>query len=233
MRRRDRPLLVSAGADRRIHLWDLKDGRKRQEFDAQVDVRRLTFSPDCTVFASAGGGREVVLRETESGKECGRIVPSIGGIEQLVFSPDGNALAMVDGKSRLELRDVKTLKELPAPPGLREGVTALAFAADGKLLATGHPDHSIRLWDTRSFQEMLSIPAGAQATVTQLQFSPDGGTLVSTATDKEIRLWETRTGKSRGHLDGHVGAVLSIAFTPDGRARWLQGALTALPRSGT
>jgi hypothetical protein len=40
--------------------------------------------------------------------------------------------------------------------------------------------------------------------------------LVSGGEDKTIRLWETATGKERRRLDGHQGAVRSVALSADG-----------------
>src|SRR5262249_41630168 len=47
-------------------------------------------------------------------------------------------------------------------------------------------------------------------------FSPDTRTLASGSYDGTVKLWEVATGRERGTLKGHEGAVYSVAFAPDG-----------------
>jgi hypothetical protein len=46
--------------------------------------------------------------------------------------------------------------------------------------------------------------------------SPDGKTLAVGGTDGLIRLFDLAAANERGHLEGHRGPVVSVAFGPDG-----------------
>jgi WD40 repeat protein len=56
-----------------------------------------------------------------------------------------------------------------------------------------------------------------------LAFAPDGNTLACGCGKDlwdprgEVQLWDTATGKERGTLQGHTGAVTGLAFTADGK----------------
>jgi WD40 repeat protein len=47
-------------------------------------------------------------------------------------------------------------------------------------------------------------------------FSPDGR-MLATSDDRVVRVWEVATGKERRAFHGHTAAVISLAFSPDGR----------------
>jgi WD40 repeat protein len=47
-------------------------------------------------------------------------------------------------------------------------------------------------------------------------FAPDSGRAVSGGNDGVVRLWDM-AGKELGRFQGHSNAVVSVAFSPDGR----------------
>src|SRR5262249_35169506 len=93
-----------------------------------------------------------------------------------------------------------------------------AFSPAGKVLASaGDDDGTVKLWDMPSAQQ-ARILKGHTGRVACVAFSANGRTLASGSDDTFIKLWDGATGKELRTLDGHdASAVLSVAFSPDGK----------------
>ena len=63
----------------------------------------------------------------------------------------------------------------------------VAFKPDGKLLATSSFDHTARIWDIATGQELARFTHTDE--VRGLAFSPDGTRLATGSSDGVVRIW--------------------------------------------
>lgn len=69
----------------------------------------------------------------------------------------------------------------------------------------------------RTSKPELVLQTGHRLITTDVVFSPDGRQLATTSWDCTVKLWDAATGEIRRTLEGHLSAVNTIAFSPDGQ----------------
>ena len=101
----------------------------------------------------------------------------------LALSDDGGILAagsnpIAETENAIRLWDTHNGKLLGVCKGHTQGVRWLAFSPDGETLASVSDDSTLRFWNVRTQQELLSIQRLADP-VRDILFSPDGHWLAS------------------------------------------------------
>ena len=183
-------------------------------------VAHLAFSPDGNWLATASYDNTVIIWDAADSR---------GGltfrVDLTVFSPDGKRLAT--GGHMVKIWDVASGQELltlpglafsaaPAPPepclGASVRLSELAFSPDGKRLVTASDDHTARIWDAATGQELLTLRGHGGVT-----FSPDGKRLATASDDHTAKIWDAATGHDVFTLRGHGECVRWVTFSPDGK----------------
>ena len=128
-------------------------------------------------------------------------------VTDLTFSPDCSRLA-AGGDGRIWIYDVASGSQFAMLSGYTERIRALAFAPDNTLLASGSEDNTLRLWDTATAREVLTLAGDSNLVQTLASSSPDGIPLPS---------WDPRTERLLATSNENPGRIRSLAFSPDGR----------------
>jgi WD40 repeat protein len=184
----------------------------------------MRFSPDGKVLTSVSDGK-VYLWEVATGRELRQFKLPRENVERLALSPDGTVLAAVarapdaPGEATMSLWEVSTGKEFRRIRGEQPRVSTVVFSPDGQMLASGDArgGNAVYIWDVRAGKQsrlLLKEPKGAN--LSGVLFSPDGKTLAAPIARK-IYLWDAATGGLVRTLEGHQGAGITLAFSPDGR----------------
>ncbi|NTW49618.1 MAG: hypothetical protein HGB19_07820 [Chlorobiales bacterium] len=136
-------------------------------------------------------------------------------INALTFSPDETVLATVSWKA--VLTNVTNGENKYSLSGFsRSGyLYAVAFSADGNMFATSGSDKVIRLWETKTGNELGSL-FGHKQSVNHVAFSPGGTLLASASNDGFVRLWAINRLKEVERFKGHEDSVNTLVFSPNG-----------------
>ena len=135
----------------------------------------------------------------------------------VAFSPDGHLLASGGTDNAVILWDVSGQSKFRTLIGHNDWVKSVAFSPNGQLLASVSMDASLKLWEVSSGTNLTSRKQNDRMeTVT---FSLNGKTFATCGhIDGFIDLWAV-SKKHISHVDrisGHLSAVSSVAFSPDG-----------------
>jgi RNA polymerase sigma factor (sigma-70 family) len=184
------------------------------------------------------GEPEVCVWEMPSGRLRYRR-PGCGDVTRIGISPDGKLLATVHIEE-IWIWDLASGKEVrhwaahtgPKDPAYGPAVCCVAFSPDGKLLASSGTDLQIRFWDTKTWQQIRSVPSGREMPELQnlLLFSADSKTLIAAAWLYEwLTIWDVPTGRPRFRLQGDKGGIWSAAVSRDGKKLLTGGTHGVIP----
>jgi WD40 repeat protein len=219
--------LASAGADGKVILWDVAEGKARQTITPGGVIRTLAISPDGTLLAGAGDESVVYLWESADGKQKAKIEGHTDWVWSLAFTPDGKQLASGGSDGTVFLWDVPNAKKQlsfsssPAPPPNTppaktvNTVYSLAYSPDGKQIALGGSDMQIHLVNPADGKIAKSLP-GHTSSVTGLAYHAGGKVLASCSKDRTVRLWDPAAGQVLKSLEGHTAWVQGITFLAQG-----------------
>mmetsp|Transcript_3868 Transcript_3868/g.7253 ORF Transcript_3868/g.7253 Transcript_3868/m.7253 type:complete len:353 (-) Transcript_3868:371-1429(-) len=73
--------------------------------------------------------------------------------------------------------------------GHTTSVDHVAISTDGSIIATSGADNEIKVWDTRTKQELTTLKGHADE-ITELKITLDGKTLISSSKDCSVRIWD-------------------------------------------
>jgi WD40 repeat protein/transcriptional regulator with XRE-family HTH domain len=209
----DRRLLVAAGADGSLRLWNVAAPGRPVAVATLVAANgarplyTAAFSPDGSVIAAAGEDRAVHLWRVAAG------AADAGAPAPRVTTPRVTALGA-------------------ALTGPGNTVYSVAFSPDGTLLAAGSADGSVWLWPMAgavhaamghgAMGHGAQLPAPGKPEVNSVAFSADGGVLAAGTSAGTVVLWRVpRSGPAVLYphmpLTGPGEVVSGVAFSPDGR----------------
>jgi RNA polymerase sigma factor (sigma-70 family) len=214
-----------------VILWDSATGRERRRLPIQVTggglgTGPLDFSPDGRILAVADPREGLSLWDAAGGERL-RTLPlppdeTLDGCRSVRFAPGGDnpraigkTVAVAVG-TRAHLLDAATGKVRARLDTERSGVDDVAFAPDGKTVALATADPSVQLWDLGTAKLIRRFGPDKENLILRVAFAPDGK-LLAAGSRHGILLWDPATGAERGRLEARMGAVVGLAFTPDGR----------------
>ena len=194
-------------------------------------VVTAVFSPDSKQILSGGYDQTARVWEASTGQEIARL-PHDGNVIAVAFSPDGKYVASGDNTGTVVVWDAKDGKEVSRMVHyLGRSVNDIAFSPNSKHIVSGYSggDDTVRVMEAATGKEisvMNYVDLDLTPEVYTVGFSPDGKYVVSGSCDQpaieeiclrgSARVWDAETGRQIT-LIVHEGAVISVAFHPDGK----------------
>jgi WD40 repeat protein/tRNA A-37 threonylcarbamoyl transferase component Bud32 len=214
-----------------VTLWDLSGRRLLHQLNVpQERPHHLAFSPDGRQLAVGTGSNprkkepaELNVFDSATGQRVWHWDGPPGVEVRPAFAPGGiRVAATLNGLTQdnfLITWEAASGKELLRHP-LAGPHTRATYSPDGRLLvAAGAANGAIVIekYDAETGQLQASWPAGAVG-LSRVVCGPSGLVAAATTGDRPaIKLFRLDDGREVGSLEGHVGNVLDLAFSPDGR----------------
>jgi WD40 repeat protein/serine/threonine protein kinase len=193
-----------------LKVWDVTAGKELQSF-AVPGFASAAFSPDgrrvaARIYSQRPDKRDGELRvwDAETGQELLRRKGPHGHGWTLAWNSDGTLLATavgtLNGPFEVVVLDAATGRERFALTGHRGQVAQLLFSPDGRRLVSagsspGIPGGEVKVWETTSGRELLTLPIKGHGFLASPAFSRDGHRLFvldgnSLGQDVEVRVWD-------------------------------------------
>lgn len=205
----DRQRIATAGADRRIRLWDAQ-GKAGAVLEGHTDrITGLQFSADGAQLFSVGLDATLRSWNVADGAQLATIdtPAALNGVARI---DDGSLLATAGADGVVTLwRDPSPVKQLASLPG---AMTVMAVSADLTRLAALAAEGRLQVRDLTSGQVVREIASHGTAP-SALAISHDGKWLATAASDGLVRVYDL--GSEQGPLvgSGPAGATV-VAWHP-------------------
>jgi WD40 repeat protein len=184
----DGSVLARARNDGPIDLWDVPSGRWIDQLDSGTTAYAvIDFSPD---------GRTLVARHREKcvlwdvqTRQLKRTATAPNAYPTVCYSPDGTVIAHGVGASRIQFFDAHTGHVISENNAFASAGLGMVFHPGGSVFFASGINASIRLWDSRTARELLSLEKHTTL-IRTLLLTPDGNTLISSDDWGMVLAWD-------------------------------------------
>ena len=211
----DGRLIVTAGSDRTLKVWDAQSQTLRGTLLLDEGTATSLSVRNNRAVASHSDG-SVVLYDLDSLRRLYRFKRNDASISASAFAGSEDRVVAVGPDGTVAVWE--TASET-APTTVLDGhssaVQTLATDLSGRWLAAGGAEKSVKLWNLER-QETRRTFRNHSDTISALAFAADGGTLAAGSADGAVRLWSTISGRLQRTILAHSARVAQIALSASG-----------------
>lgn len=200
----DSKLLLSAGRDPGIMLWNLQRAKPVCFFDGHRDTVSLTVSADSAL----------IYRNLNDSTKIFRLPGKVAYKPGACFLPNNNTFITVKSNPvRIELQNTDSHEPIKSFKSSLREVYCVDISPNGKyIIAGGYGKHPVQLWNMdRNMRRNFAIPR--YSVVNAVCFGKSSEIAFTGASDNNIYIWQIPSGKLLKTLEGHKDNVSSVNLT--------------------
>lgn len=217
-------LLLSAGMDHMVKIWDVYKERKckRTYYGHTGAVRDITFSNDGKRFLSCGFDRFIRLWDTETG-ECLNTFTTRRVPYCVKFYPkDNNQFIVGDSNNMIVQFDATSGEIVQEYNHHLQAVNSVTFVDDDRRFVSTSDDKKILIWDWNIPVPIKYISEPSMHSMPAVTLHPSGGFFAGQSMNNQIDVYTARDKIKlsrkkvfRGH--SNAGYACQIGFSPNGK----------------
>ncbi len=216
----DATLLVSAGHDNTVRLWDYSHRLPLKAFRGHGgSVQSAVFLDQGRSVLSAshdGVARQWNIDNYEELRTLqGRVLTGHqDAVLAAAYSRDQKQIVTASRDRTARTWDVSTGKlGMTFEEGHAYLASSAVFFPDGRRLLTAAVDNTVRGWDVATGGEVLRLDHTGRSAAIAL--SSDARWIATGSDQKTAQIWDAKTGKRQQTLAGNVAEITALAFSPD------------------
>lgn len=214
----DNRLLLSAGKDKCLKLWNLTNGKCQRTLTGHTDsINDIEFIGDGWFAVSASNDHTIRIWELETGKCLYVLTDHTDAVAALAASENGQFIVSGSHDQTIRLWNTANGHCIRTMGGRMQGfigaIHAIALTHDQKTVISAHADQFLRFWHLDTGKQSLTI--AARNITHAIAISHDGSFMLTGGDDALVYLWELGSGVCLNTMQGHSGCIFSIAITAD------------------
>ena len=223
--------LAAGSFDGVVQTWNIASGKRLGLYGSPSGLTsRLLYTSSGKLLAYGTYGQAVFVRDVLAEKMLTPTVGHQGSISSILFSADGKQVATAGNDGMVCYWDAagketgRVLLHIDENAGMTTyGVRlgSIVLSPDGKHALASTP-LGISLFEMVKGREVCTLSQNFFGGQPMAVFSPDGSQLVTVFPDfqnrkPQLHLYDVGSGQELRKLDGPLGTINGISFSPDGK----------------
>jgi WD40 repeat protein len=212
--------MVSASYDRYM-VWEAKSGRRLYELERRDPGPALAVSKSGTLLATSVAGSGDIQLWNLTLRQPLRVLRHTAEVKGLCFLDDERLVAASDG--RVSLLAIDSGGEQVKVEGDFPKLSAMACGG-GSIVALGDEGGAVLSIDLGKKPPAATRLGSASKRVGAVAVSKTGKHLAAGSDDASVQVFDPTAPKQKPlRFEAHDRAVVSVAFSPDGKELWTSG----------